>query len=155
MAATPLAEWLNGVREWLDAATSGGREATDGQAASSDSEPLTDEQRSLAAISLILSAIERRERALREMGEDVPLRSSISTLALEALTDRALAMEDVDLVDLRNVSIDLTELLPQEAGGAAGPAPAAPGVAATDMHGDTLMIGGVQRTPYTPVVLDL
>ena len=94
---------------------------------------------SLALIQLIQTAIERREKLLRELGESIgtpadhmtavgadkaqaaanargaPISTPIGRLALEDFPDQALAREELAPVDLAAARVDMSELLPRNA----------------------------------------
>jgi hypothetical protein len=88
-------------------------------------------QQSVELIEMIQAAIGRREAMLRAMGEDPGLpgdggpqveaalaaarRAHIGRLALEELTDQALAREELAPADLIAARVDMSELLPQRA----------------------------------------
>jgi hypothetical protein len=78
------------------------------------------ERQSLALITLIQLAIDRREQALRDLGEEISFQCSaaafgdgtpIGRLAIEPFTDQALAREDLESADLIDARVDMTELL--------------------------------------------
>ena len=78
------------------------------------------ERQSRALITLIQTAIERRERALRDLGEETSVQSStaaigdcnlIGRLAIQPFTDQVLAREDIEPADLVDARVDVTELL--------------------------------------------